>query len=1115
MSISTLLHQQKNWLALLLAMLLPFSLTAFAQEQEEDGSDESVEEEIVEDESVEEASDDDAAEAALANLLRGVDEELVVTGSRIKRSTYNTISPVQIITAEVSREAGLIDAAEILQDAAQASGQQVDLTYVGFVLDNGPAASTVALRGLDSDRTLVLVNGRRLAPAGVEGAPSSPDLNLIPGNLVQQYELLLDGASSIYGSDAIAGVVNVILRKDFNGLELDVFTDRDEFSGKTGRTLSAAWGRNFDRGFVGFGSSWYFTEHVSAADSPYTQGCTHEAEIDENGMVRSKSLWFEELYGMKWSECGYGGLLGNWISPVVGLPFSTGLFFHTPGESNGGFKDWSVSRVRLGGQWFWTDEDGDGYNDVSWEPYAGDVNEQFRTLYPQFKRVNLMGYGEYTFEGDANVTPFFEFSYGQRSSHQNGGAYQLFPFVHPLNPYNPCNPYGVNGVDCGLGLDELLSKQSLRDAVGAVFGCDIGPGGSCDQTIGPIGPTWVRPIITIQGDRNITFVDVAQFRYVGGLTFDLPFLNKRSRQNWTGEVSLNYTNSLGKSSREGVLEPQFDLALGAYSSTGTPCHNDLDSTLDPEFAQGCVPVNLFAYSVLSPDMQGDFETARERDYLFGSRRFDTKIYQTLVSTYFTGDLINLPGGPIAAGVGAEWRRDEIKSIPNRVASEGLFWGFSADQGAAGEKTTAEMYGEVEVPILANLPYADELTINLSARRTDDQYYDTAWTWSGKMAYRPATPLLIRATKGTSYRAPNLRNLFLKQQTGFRTLFDPCLIPTIAIDTSTGEYLPEEDRRDDHVLENCRTQGVDPTRARNPNGINSYSTEVASGGTTDLNPETSVSTSYGLVFEQPFTNAFQLTTGINYYTLDVDDTIIEPSAGFIINDCYYSTTGVSPFCRRITRDSNPDAPLFSLVHEGFINRDNEKVRGIDYNIAFSDTVTIVDKPILLTVDLVTHKLLERSTLYINNSGTEDENLDAGEWGYHRYKHQASIAAEFNRMRFVWSFSVQSPQKTDDVTLDDWGNVRDRSADTCLGPPDDVNCKDIGWSDHYFHHTASFTLVRDAYRVSAGVRNLFDVEPPFVDGSEVFSTSNAPYGGYGYDLIGRSAFLNFTYRLGGRL
>ena len=106
-------------------------------------------------------------------------EEIVVTGSRLKRDTYSSISPLQVITGQVSREVGLIDAADILQESTASSGQQIDLTFSGFVLDNGPGATTVNLRGLGEARTLVLINGRRLAPAGVEGAPFAPDLNLV------------------------------------------------------------------------------------------------------------------------------------------------------------------------------------------------------------------------------------------------------------------------------------------------------------------------------------------------------------------------------------------------------------------------------------------------------------------------------------------------------------------------------------------------------------------------------------------------------------------------------------------------------------------------------------------------------------------------------------------------------------------------------------------------------------------------------------------------------------------------------------------------------------------------------------------------------------------------
>ena len=155
------------------------------------------------------------------SLVSDAVDEIVVTGSRLKRDTYSSVSPMQIITAEMSREVGLINPGDILQTSTASSGQQIDLTFSGFVLDNGPGSSTANLRGLGEARTLVLVNGRRLAPGGAEGAPYAPNLNLVPGSLVQQYDILLDGASSIYGSDAIAGVANVILRKDFNGLEIE------------------------------------------------------------------------------------------------------------------------------------------------------------------------------------------------------------------------------------------------------------------------------------------------------------------------------------------------------------------------------------------------------------------------------------------------------------------------------------------------------------------------------------------------------------------------------------------------------------------------------------------------------------------------------------------------------------------------------------------------------------------------------------------------------------------------------------------------------------------------------------------------------------------------------
>ena len=225
------------WLTVFSMMFVVSAPLALAQEEDEgtESGAEEVAETVVE--AVE--TGEDAATAPPAEAM----EEVIVTGSRLKRTTFESISPLQIVNAEISREAGLVDAAEIIQTSTSSADVQIDLTFSGFVLDNGPGASTANLRGLSSDRTLILLNGRRMAPGGVEGAPSNPDLNLIPGSLVAQYDFLLDGASSVYGSDAIAGVVNVKLRKDFNGFEVRGSTDNTDAFGPSSSDISFTWGR--------------------------------------------------------------------------------------------------------------------------------------------------------------------------------------------------------------------------------------------------------------------------------------------------------------------------------------------------------------------------------------------------------------------------------------------------------------------------------------------------------------------------------------------------------------------------------------------------------------------------------------------------------------------------------------------------------------------------------------------------------------------------------------------------------------------------------------------------------------------------------------------------------
>ncbi len=1055
------------------------------------------------------SDDADAEDQAKAKAI----EEIVVTGSRLKRDTYSSIAPLQIITGQMSREVGLIDPATILQESTAAAGAQVDLTWQGFVLDNGPGATNIDLRGLGIGRTLVLIDGRRAAPAGVEGAPYAADLSLIPASLVQQYDVLLDGASSIYGSDAVAGVTNIILRKDFDGLELEAYVRSPDQSGGMQNTISLAYGKNFDRGFFGVGIEYEDNEKVTLDQRRWTANCTQHVEVDENGLIRNTDLWYQQNFDMRASDCTASSLAGR--IQLDDLRAYTGSFdpgpgsvYYTPGFSNTGIPNFSdANNAFLSGG---LDGNGDGMQDIHYFDYALDSLEGQAHLYPEFERLSAMAYGEYTLEGEMNLTPFFELQYNKRTVFADSGHYQFFPWVPPSNAYNICNPNGVDGMDCAVAWNDHYAQQTVIDRF-------IDTYGDTPQNMGlgvntPVGGMWVRPIVRVVGDRTQTDVEVYQTRFVAGLRGDLPNFTPGPLQDWSFELTLVTAVSKGKSSRVGIREDWLDDSI--YTSVVDPvsgnvvCGEDTtgDGIPDGVNADGrtCVPVNLWAPS-LYEGIVGDLATQAERDYLFDSRDFNTDYEQTIWSAFMSGDVFQMPAGPVLGVVGFEYRDDSIDSMPDEVARDGLFFGFFADGGAVGEKFTREYYAEMEFPLLANVTAAKELNFNISGRHTTDEYYGSGTTYSLKLGWRPIDSLLLRATKGTSFRAPNLRENFLLGQTGFNnSLFDPCGIPDDALDPITG-YNPALDTREAHVLQNCMDNGVDPTTT-DFGGFNVYSAEVSTGGATDIIEETSDSTSYGFVWDQPFFEAFGLTFGWTFYEIDVSNSIIEPTSQFIVNDCYNAVNLNSVFCSRITR--GPDQRI-DFINSGFINRDQLLVSGYDINLAYDQSVTMFSRPIDLSLDLILNHPKEASETFLDNDGNPDFDDSAGEWGYPDWRGTMSFRVDFSDYRITWQTRYISDIEQDPDGIDDFDDVTG-IADTCLGPSQgDVLCRDVGFADDYYMHSVSMYYYGDVWTIGGGIRNVFDEEPPQVDGSEVFSIRNTPIG-VGYDLNGMTYFLNIAAR-----
>ncbi|MBG9991796.1 TonB-dependent receptor [Pseudoalteromonas sp. APC 3358] len=1014
-------------------------------------------------------------------------ERIVVTGSRIRKAEFSNASPIQIINGDLSREMGLFDAGSMLQSTSQAAGAQIDNTFGGFVLDNGPGAATIGFRGLGAERTLVLINGRRMAPAGVGGAPTSPDLNLIPGVMIERVENLFDGASTVYGSDAVAGVANVILKKDVEGFIFDASYRQPKGEGGEETVLSGMWGKTMDNGFITVGVEYSEQKSQSLSGNPFVKGCEERIWEAEDGSIVTRNSGYGPVASGE-DSCDIFPLTNR-----ISVPSFFGSVYYTPNFTNTGIPNFSESTVPSSLEGFlpswvagdfdgdgindgvFVDGNGDGFRDVDFQDplYAFQQSDYYKSgdYRSKNERISLMLNGEYNFQDDNDTTFYYEGLYASRKSPIFSPGAQIFQQVAASNPYNPC---GTNGIDC--------------------FGV-LG--------VGPGGPEAVQPIINIRGDRDQTEVEVSQYRLVTGVTGNLGMFENIGLDNWYYDASVSYSASKGTDHRVGIDEERL------INSLETAVLNDDGTVTCGTGSDGCVPVNLFADSIYQEG--GGTLSPEEAAYLFIDRDIETKVNQFVFNAFMGGDFFALPWNneTVAGIVGIEYRRDEIESNPNAAASQGLLWGYFADQGADGSRNLKEIFTEVDFPLLKGVKGAEELTFTASGRVSEESFYDAESTYSLKTIYRPVDWFTLRATKGTSYRAPNLRERFLNGTSGFNTVADPCVVPEDArnIDPlnpgSAATYNAAEETRDTAVLNACQASGIDPTTlGLGQGGTDSYtatySAEIETGGTTELSAETSVAKTYGFIFEQPFTDAFDLTMSLTRFDIEVTNSIAEPSAFYSIGQCY-SADGNDAFCSRIGRDENGQ---IDLVDASFINIGLISSKGFDYNIYFETDTVIAEENLGITLDLQATRMTEQ---VFDVLGTIDDNMgepDSPEW-----RGTARLQLKYSDFRFNWEtrFIGKGREDEDDLGEFEEGTAGCRGLTDANGAP--LKCRPVGFTDDYFVHNIGMTWSNDAYKVNFGVRNVFNEAPPKVDPNGSFSNTNIPLG-VGYDTSGRSPYISFT-------
>ena len=817
-------------------------------------------------------------------------EQVLVTGSRIKRTEFSSTAPIEVITSEKAVLAGLMSTTDILQGSTVAAGQQIDDSFSGFVTDGGPGANQISLRGLGGQRSLLLVNGKRWMPSGVRGSVNSVDLTAVPTSIINRYEILKDGASSVYGADAVAGVVNVITQSTTDGGEVNFSTFVPEIGVGENYIFDAAWGKTGGNWNITFAGSVDYQKSIKQTDLDYAKCETQPRLTDRNedGTIDNRhpdtkeELCFGFIYGFL--DAPLEGLIGvgraryepslavldpenryyrydedriDEINELLELPPLEQLIFFPTNYYT------TAPRSGFGEGDPLLDNDGPFYRDTR-SPEINDVQTKGQIY-------SFSSFGNLDFSiADRSTQVYYELYMNRRKTHANNGYRQFFPLVPKDNPFNPYGDFSPIGA-------ALLPRDAPPDAIGD---------GVSVQAVVPsyeFGPTGME-------------IDIKRIQTFAGIKGDIS-------ATWTYEAYLGYGFSDGRYRWPAYLADRVEASLDARPDDfGNVICKDLVNFPD------CKPINVFNEDAM---LHGRFPQGVV-DFIVADTEGRTVYKGYTFSAYATGEIFNLPAGEAYAVFGYEFRQEYLDDTPDEESVAGNIYASSASLITRGKDAVNEAYAELELPVLRNIFLAEDLKLNLSTRFTDYESYGSDTTFRAAMDWQLFDEWRIRATHGNSFRAPALYEQHLGDQTGFVSGFiDPCK-------TYQNDSLPG-----DPVFDNCEAQNLPADFSSLGDGI-----EVIIGGSNTLDSEKADSTTFGLVY-QP--DAVDFSLGLNRWEINVEDTVSALSASRILETCYDTRGLSSPFCKRV----GPRGPRgeITFVDSSFLNVGTQHVSGIDVDLLY--------------------------------------------------------------------------------------------------------------------------------------------------------------------------------------
>lgn len=825
--------------------------------------------------------------------------EVVVTGSRIQRQDYVANSPVITSTAEQ-----IVENADVTLDTYLNTLPQVN--PAGGTTSNNPGnggQSNIDLRGLGANRNIVLFDGRRAMPSASD---MTVDLNTIPQALIESIEIVTGGAGAVYGADAVAGAVNIKLKENYEGIDLRYnFSNSTEFWDAEEYQVSGVGGMNFadGRGNFVIGADYSKREGMIKSQRDFAAVATSTTSFLPEGAYfpSSSNLPSQAAVDALFARADYGG-------NAAGSTNATLLGFNTDGTlfSRGVFNS---------------------PLDVINYRYPIDLNVN-SNLYPDlysynFDSVNVLtlplerksAMGKFKFEFDGGVEVFANAGYTEYDS-VTALAPTPFPTVSTRAPgfassiqatSNLVEPGRTVSNTLIIPLNNPFIPADLRALLATRTGNDPNVVGS-----GANEPIQIRQRSVGVGLRQSDYNNEV-------MQYTLGARGPLFGDSWKWEAYVSQGKTEITELQSGNLDTQKLVDLVAMDDGGASiCAGGLNFFGRNPLSQACID-----YIQVPPtSLQTEFE-------------------QRIVQGFVTGEVAQMPAGPVSLVVGAEGRWFDYDFDPGN--SSGPISGLNAQNAAKGNNAFKDLFLEGLIPLVSDAPAAKSLELSLGYRYSESEFEDeiadlksdtqSSNAYKAELSWVPLDSLRVRTSYQRAVRAPNFDELFDGGGSAPQ-YFDPCSVTTAKRNGPDATLMADL----------CAATGVAAINTYVQTPGNQIS--ITTTGNVDLEPETADTITLGVVFTSPWEGALAgLQATLDYYTIDISDPIIDPSANLYVAACY-NYYGDNPtysvdneFCQGIFRVGgdvlavlSPDDPEDGN-YPG-INGGSIKTDGIDLQVNYS-------------------------------------------------------------------------------------------------------------------------------------------------------------------------------------